>query len=319
MTGGDTDEENHEGRLRAAAGWYAALQAPDAGAAAWDAFRNWERDPRNAAAFRDIEAALSVVDRTSLGVPETASSRARRPAGGWIAAAVAASVLVAAGVSILVTAGEPEPLAYATTAGERRDVGLTDGSTVTLNTATRIEVALSGKARRVKLMKGQALFEVETGPVPFIVEAAGTSTIALGTAFEVYLTPTGTQVTLLDGSVSVASAGDDIKLRPGERLVVAGGVARPIELVDLDAALSWRTGILQFTGVRLADAIEELNRYSDTRILIDDPVLADERLSGSFKAGDQDQFVSALGLFLPVEARRSDDCILIVRSNAENL
>ena len=307
------DRQAHSDRLDAAARWYADLQGADAGAPIWDAFRAWEQDPLNAAAFRDIEAALATLDRSSLARKVAAPVRRPGRAGAWLGALAAALALAGlAGLVLLdrAPAGAPaaQVLAYETATGEYRQVRLEDGSAVDLNTASRIEVAYSGGERRIRLIRGQALFSVRPGEAPFIVEASGTRTRALGTEFDVYLRPGGAEITLLEGVVSVmatGAAGQGVLLSPGEQLRVRGGVAGPVREVDVASAMSWRTGILQFTDVTLAEAAAELNRYSETRIVILDPDLAQERLSGAFRAGDQEQFVSALAMFLPVEITRT--------------
>lgn len=301
----------HSDRLEAAARWYAELNAADVDAGTWDAFRAWEQDPRNAAAFREIEAALTTIDRSSLA--GRAADPPRR-AGRWLGALAAGLALAGlAGLTLLERAPSGAPpeqvLAYETATGERREISLQDGSSVDLNTASRIEVAYSADERRITLTEGQALFSVRPGRAPFVVEASGTRTRALGTEFNIYLRPGGAEITLLEGSADVLPSGEDsaesVLLAPGEQLRVSGGVAGPVRKVDVATAMSWRTGILQFTDVTLAEAAGELNRYSATKIVILDPALAQERLSGAFRAGDQEQFVSALSMFLPVEISRS--------------
>ncbi|MEH6488459.1 hypothetical protein [Hyphomonas oceanitis] len=76
--------------------------------------------------------------------------------------------------------------------------------------------------------------------------------------------------------------------------------------------LAWQTGILQFRDVTLGEAIAELNRYSETKLRVDDPALAAEHLSGAFPAGDQDMFAETLKLYLPVTVSRGDGAILII-------
>lgn len=312
------EQEDQTSRVKAAARWYAELQAADIEPGTWDAFRAWERDPLNAAAFRQIERSLDVLDRTSLAAA-VSGRKALRPAGRWTGVLTAAGVLVVVGVGVLVSGrGATEPLVYATAVGEQRLVALQDGSSATLNTSTRIEVSYSAAERLVRLTGGQALFEVAAGELPFVVEAADTRVRALGTQFEVFQTPQGQQVTLLEGVVTVrTSRGDgaqETRMAPGDRLLVSGGVAGPAEPVDLASALSWRSGVLQFRDVPLADAVAELNRYAEVQIELADPGLGAERLSGSFRVGDQDQFVSALVSFLPVRAERAGNRILINRS-----
>ena len=310
-------EEGQASRARAAAHWYAELQSPEAGAETWDAFRAWESDPRNAAAFRAIEASLAALDRSSLRAAAAVRPKPSRRRIAW-AGGLAAAVALAAFI-VLTALEAPRPgseppavLLYATVLGEQRSVSLPDGSSAFLDTGSRIEVAYTAPERLVRLAEGQALFEVQASEIPFVVEAAGTRTRALGTTFGVKVEPGSAEVTLVEGSVSVATAGQAaIVLTPGERVAVTKGKAGAIGAVDIAAALAWRTGVLQFKDTRLAEAAEELNRYSMTKIRVD-PRLADERLSGSFKAGDQDMFVGALVSFLPVEARRTGDEIFVV-------
>jgi transmembrane sensor len=315
------DRDDHADRRKAAARWYAELQSPEAGQGTWDAFRAWEQDAENAAAFREIEAALATLDRSSIAARRQSDPESVLRPRGWLIAAAAACVITLVGMFVLFggRAAPLEPdadaLIDATSIGEQRRVDLADGSSVELNTASRIEVRYSDRDRLVRLTEGQALFDVEPSALPFLVEAAGTRTRALGTEFEVYLKPGGAQVTLLEGKVSVApstgAAWAAAELFPGDRLVVSGDAPEPVVQVDLAEAVSWRTGVVQFTDVRLADAVQELNRYSRTQIIVEDTALAEKRLSGSFQAGDQDVFVSALGLLYPIDSSTDGQSISI--------
>lgn len=62
-----TGKQVRAARLEAAAGWYAELQDDNIAPDVWERFRLWESDPLNAAAFREIEATLEVLDRSKLG------------------------------------------------------------------------------------------------------------------------------------------------------------------------------------------------------------------------------------------------------------
>ncbi len=313
-----TDKESQAARREAAAGWYAELQDEQLAADVWQRFLAWERDPANAAAFREIEATLAVLDRT--GQAARTGRRKRAPARLWTGAALAAAIFAGAVLFLFVPGPSPGPAVsaeiYATATGEQREVQLADGSTLTLNTGTRLDVHLSSHARTVRLSEGQALFEVARGDAPFTVEAAGVRTTALGTVFDVWAKPGGLAVTLVEGAVEVKEDGDisGHTLRPGQQLQVSGGEARILE-VDPAMITGWQSGMIPFRDVTLAEAIAELNRYSDIRLVIIDPSLAEERLSGVFPAGEQEVFVESLRLFLPVEADRSGNEILIRRAN----
>jgi transmembrane sensor len=295
--------------LQQASRWYAELSDESAGPELWQRFLAWERQPENADAFRQVERAMETLDRSRF---ET-----RRPSRWWAVAGIAAAVLLGA-VLILPRSGDVPvvpaavaPDVYATAVGEQRTVALTDGSQVRLNTASRIEVVYSESVRQVTLSEGQALFEVARGPRPFVVAAGGSETKALGTLFEVSLPPEGVRVTLVEGLVQVAAGeAGQVLLSPGEQLSVRGGdvsVAR----VDARQVTAWQGGMIPFTDVTLADAAAEMNRYSEIKLRIDQR-LAEERLSGSFRAGDQEGFAAAMEVFLPVRVERADAEIRIV-------
>lgn len=303
--------DNQENARKAAARWYAELQDAEADPALWQRFLIWERDPVNAAAFRQIEAALSTLDRTRYAAPatRTPNNPSRTP---WpLLASLAASVLLAA-VGAITLLGNDAPQVhtdiYATRIGEQETVSLPDGSTALLNTASRIEVTYSREARHIRLTEGQALFEVVKGETPFTVEAGGWDTTALGTTFEVYLPPEGVRVTLIEGSVNVAQDGAGELLAPGDQLTVSGDTLTKSR-IDPTRALSWKSGMITFTDVTLAEAVAEMNRYSETKLRVDAQV-AEERLSGVFRAGDQQGFAAALQAFLPIEVEPRGEEIL---------
>src|SRR5262249_55156254 len=129
---------------------------------------------------------------------------------------------------------------FTTAVGERSTVALSDGSSVVLDTQSRIDVAYSPDQRRVRLTSGQAWFQVaHNAGWPFVVEAGDRRITALGTAFDVRLgnRENSVQVTLVEGKVAVEaiqsplarfirSAPPASVLSPGDSLVVSG--AQPV-------------------------------------------------------------------------------------------
>ena len=136
-------------RREAAARWHAELQDPDVDERIWQAFRAWEADPANAAAYQEIEAALDLLDQSSLADSPSSPSRRRRMPHLLLAGAVLAVVLVAA--LLAVTAASPvrelRPVIHVTEIGERAAFTLADGSRIHLNTDTEIEILFSPQAR----------------------------------------------------------------------------------------------------------------------------------------------------------------------------
>lgn len=196
---------------------------------------------------------------------------------------------------------------FATAVGERRTVTLDDGTVVTLDTNTAIRTREGGKVRLVELDRGQAFFKVaKDRGRPFLVRAAGRTVVATGTEFGVRVDQGRIAVSLIEGSVRVEApingAGDGrfsryvqtTELAPGSRLEVADGRPWAISEVDAQKETSWMTDKLVFQDEPLAKVVAELNRYSDRRIVIADPDLADDPVSGSFRTDDVDESLRAI-------------------------
>lgn len=334
------DKKDYERRLEAAARWHTALQDPDVSLETWDAFDAWETDPVNASAFQDVQSALSLVDRSfrqgagNVGGPELANE-ATGPRPGKAKRLVIRAIAALAAILALPTAIIILPLypadapadTYQTALGEQRSIDLPDGTVMTLNTRTSAEVRYSKSRRIVMLQSGEALFEVTRDGRPFIVQTRDSQTEALGTEFDVYAEGGVTRVTLLEGSVSVASFASEEKrpglfqaprkpiethvLVPGQQLLMGEGRDASVRAVDPAAASSWRSGILQFDDAPLGDVVAELNRYSETRLILADPALATERLSGAFPAAAPEAFAANLQYILPVQTERSGQDIVL--------
>ncbi|MEJ1966665.1 MAG: FecR domain-containing protein [Gammaproteobacteria bacterium] len=94
---------------------------------------------------------------------------------------------------------------YSTEVGEQRSVRLSDGSTVQLNSRSKLRVRFDPSQRVVELIEGQALFHVAKNAArPFIVRSAQTSVRAVGTRFDVYKKQAGPVVTVIEGRVAVS-------------------------------------------------------------------------------------------------------------------
>jgi transmembrane sensor len=96
---------------------------------------------------------------------------------------------------------------YQTPVGGTASVPMSDGSNVTLNTNTRIEVALTERERIVQLERGEAFFEVAKDPHrPFIVSAGRKRVIAVGTKFSVEREGDEVRVVVSEGTVRIEGA-----------------------------------------------------------------------------------------------------------------
>jgi transmembrane sensor len=237
----------------------------------------------------------------------------------WAAAAAAVVAVLVGGLLWMSMANRVSTADYATQVGEQRVVRLEDGSTITLNTATHLQVRFSRKRRDVELIKGEALFAVHPDVNrPFVVLALGGVTTAVGTEFAVELRPGSTDVTVLEGTVTVAPLvpipnKQSVRITVGQAVTYdATGASGEVRGVNGERIRAWQSSRILFSNQRLADAIAEYNRYSATPIVLEAPDLADRRVDGLFRVGEQEAFVHALERALPLRDRRTGDSVTLI-------
>lgn len=244
--------------------------------------------------------------------------------------AVAASVLVATiGITSLVWLHAEAPLVYQTAVGEQRTVTLSDGSTLSLNARSKVVVKYDETRRAVDLVEGQALFRVARNPQrPFIVHSDSAIIRAVGTQFDVSRRPDKTVVTVVEGRVAVsetkvAGRGGSSALAPGsksssaepgaarfvsagEQVIATASALTTVQRADVAAATAWTDGKLVFRSSPLAEVIDELNRHTPRRFVIEDEQLADVRISGIFSFTDTAQLTDFLRERFGVTVRETD-------------
>lgn len=331
-----------------AATWVWRLDDEEIGPERRAEFEQWlRRDPRHRHAFeelggvwqsldtlaeakRDERVATFVAEERRLqAAPQT---RRRRLPARWLGMAAAASLLAAVGI-LSWTKQEHETRTLSTAVGQHRNFTLADGSAVDLNTNSIVETRFTRDQRSVYLRKGEALFTVARNPDrPFVVIAGHTRVRAIGTAFNVRMHgPDRVEVIVTEGKVEVvrseapAPAAPDVaaparvavsgsELEGGQRLAPdAAATVETLSDATMDRALAWRQGAIVFDGVPLGKAIEELNRYTDARLVLVDPQIQGLRVGGRFRTGDVDGFVAALNRAFPVFTQRGADNVIYVR------
>jgi len=208
--------------------------------------------------------------------------------------------------------------AIATGIGQQQSRLLRDGTRVLLNTNTRIVVRYDEHTRRVRLLKGEALFDVSQRPSwPFVVEVDGQEIQALGTSFIVrHDDSQDLSITLVEGKVSVtassaAASSQAQVLSPGDRLSVSRDRSLALDRPDLNRITAWERGRIEFEDTRLEDAAVEMNRYSPRQISIADKELGKLAITGVFRAGDQEEFLQAVTATFRLQATRDGNTIYL--------
>lgn len=203
---------------------------------------------------------------------------------------------------------------YTTGAGQRATVDLGDGTKVTLNVASRLEVPRGyGSAHRSVRLTGEALFNVtHATSQPFLVSAAGTLTRVLGTVFGVRAYDANVQIAVKSGRVSVSpceggvasvesctGASRSMVVEPANVLAVTpAGAMHAVSNVDIDNELAFSSGRYVLNGTPFRTVIDDLNRWYDVNIQLMDTSLGNEPLKGEVLLGNLEDLKCMLELTL---------------------
>jgi transmembrane sensor len=306
-----------------AAAWVARLHDDERSPTLEAQVRGWlDECEDNRRAFdrmtRVWELASKIQMRARDAVPTVRAARHRRFAP-W-AAALAASVILLAGGAAYYFGHDN---ALVTGVGQQQVRQLPDGTRVSLNTDTRIEVSYDAHARRVRLIHGEAWFDVSKHPTwPFLVSVDGREIRALGTSFIVrHDDIQDLSVTLVEGRISVSPIVRDDEtaqspqiLVTGQRLVISRYQSPAVDRPELTRISAWKQGRVDFEDAPLRDAAHEMNRYSTRHVTIADAEAARLRIGGNFRAGDTDEFVRVVTAAFGLRADRHGDEIVLSKS-----
>jgi transmembrane sensor len=342
-----SDMESTTSVLEQASHWWELLHSDSASSSDHREFGEWvARSPERVEAYLETARLVKAIKSPRLIWPSTAAEvlireaksspetvlpfstarvaasvdrREARQSHGRLAWAAAAVLLIGVGLVLFLL---ETPQEFRTALGEQRSVLLADGSRVTLNTASTIEVSLHNGRREVRLVQGEALFEVaHDGARSFVVRAGNALLKDVGTQFNVDMHSNCTTVTVVEGRVAVDSPGargvagahadnsgrgtvEPLILGANDRvLVTPAGVGAPQRGVNVAASVAWTQRQLMFEHRPLSEVAEEFNRYNRDRIDIDSAELKRQEVTGVFEAKDPASFVAFLSSIPGVEIR----------------
>ncbi|HKY80683.1 MAG TPA: FecR domain-containing protein [Sphingobium sp.] len=299
----------------------------------------WMKDPENHEAFQraaevwDVTEAIAgtpeVVRMRSEGLERYRAASARRwkkpQSFGWrrwgmLASALAAALVMAVWLAL------PAMKAYQTGIGETRVAMLQDGSRLSLDADTQVNVSFDSKRRMLVLDRGRAKFDVAHNPLkPFTVVVGDKMVVATGTSFSVEKVGGEAHIVLYEGRVAVldkdgqsitgsrqGTAMDEL-LKPGSELVLPaqGPGAASVDPVDLKT--SWREGQLSFEDEPLSLAVERMNRYLSRPLVVADAEAARVKVTGLFDDRDSRGFLEAMRQLNGVQAEQRDGKVLLTR------
>ena len=324
-----------------AADW---LVQRERGLGSWQRWRfdRWlKADARHAHAFARLDQTWGLLDRVpadSLPLPPYRKSNNRGTALALAAAAALALVFLGAGG---LARREPATVARvaSTPVGGLEKIDLPDGSMVRLNTATQLEFAFTATERRVRLIAGEASFEVARDRArPFIVRVGQVDVRAVGTAFNIRLNSATIDVLVTEGRVSVDDTASGRTLLPevarssdsptppvaraGQRVTIPivpdqlASVGRlvPIPADESARTLAWQNRRLEFSAESLAKIVAEFNRYNRHQLVLADAQLGAQRFGGKFPTHDFEALLRLLEANFAVVVERGTTQTILRRT-----
>ncbi len=333
-----------------AASWIAQLDRDEMTAADLQALREWSaRSPKHISELKrlgqmwyDIDALIEQNIRhtpQSFSLVGTLVSAVKiRPkfASGLVAAIMAACFSVFLLFNTMNTQSEPihYQASYSVPPGGNKIVDLSDGSKIHINTNSIIEVEYSSSRRIVRLISGEAHFDVAKDyDRPFQVYAGGNVLEAIGTAFAIRVDDAGTSLIVTEGIVQLRSlllneAAESTQINdkiqtPASDLVSAGqNIQMPKQITEappkikvispesIDKKLAWRKGLVIFDGESLSYVVEEVSRYTTTDIIITDPDIREMPFGGVFKTGEVDALLAALNTSYNIDVQYVNETLI---------
>ncbi|MDD2046885.1 FecR domain-containing protein [Pseudomonas putida] len=294
--------------LEAAATWYVQLNAAQPSDAQLQAWQDWlGKSQAHAQAWARVEKLQRQFGSlpADVALPTLAGVRARRRA---VVKTLAVLLSVgAAGWSVQQSTPAQALMAELRTGkGQRRQVRLSDGSQLELNSDSAVDIHFDDQQRLLRLYRGEIMVQTASDPAarPFEVQTAEGRVRALGTRFSVRSDDGQSRVSVLQHAVEIRPVDNPLLMR---RLDAGQTVSfDPRQIGSVHSAApgtgAWTQGMLTVIEWRLADFVSELRRYRPGMLRCAEGI-ADLRLSGAFRIDDTDTILENLSASLPVKVR----------------
>ena len=297
-----------------AAEWLTVLMSDEASEAEHAAWQRWRgADPEHERAWQHIDAVSrrfnglhrSAAAQALAGTQQQAVNGKRRQLLAWLGVAAGGGILAAqTGAWDGVRALRAD---YRTATGERREVVLDDGSVLSLNTGSAVNVRFDDKRRLIELLAGEILVSSGHGAgsaAPLVVATREGLVRALGTRFVVRQQDGVSTVEVFESAVEIRprdSAGAPFLLAAGRGVAFSRHAPDAPHAIDAYAD-AWSRGQLIVDDVTLGDFLADLARYRPG-VIDCAPAVAQLRLSGVFPLADTQRILNMLPNSLPVQVR----------------
>lgn len=306
----------NERLLKQALQWFFLLQSENCTDENKQKFNRWYyKSEANQEAYAHAEYLWSDLNqlKKTTGIPGLEEARRPRSKRRAVRALGMAALMLVS--SALISVGWMEHIAktvtYTTQLGEKRTITLSDGSTIDLNTATRLHAKISLLQRNITLDTGEAIFDVQHERVrSFSVQTDQLTIRDIGTRFSVRLQNDNVLVAVLQGAVEINGE----RLDEGFQRWYQSGLGLSYQQsTDIAQIEAWKQGRLIFRQASVKEVVTELERYHPVRFVFAEPSIALETLSGTFDSDGLELFLNSLEKILPIKVTRlSDEQTLLI-------
>lgn len=257
----------------------------------------WHKAQRLSGMLRNVPSDIS---RSVLGLQQTSKRNFCKALAGLM-------VLPVGGWWLLRDSStKPEYPQIATVKGEQRQVTLTDGTSVKLNTDSRVAIDYSQNRRNLIVLTGQVMVETAADPQQreFWVTTDHGRVMALGTRFTVSSSVAQTQVAVLEHAVRIHPERhhEYIEIAAGQAVVFTeSSIGQP--QANALTASAWSRGQIVADDQRLDAFVAELERYHRGMIRVE-PAVARLKISGVYQLNDIDGIFNTIEQTLPIRVQR---------------
>ncbi|MFK0276142.1 FecR family protein [Ensifer sp. NPDC090286] len=316
----------------AALNWFFLLQGEPENRDVTERFEEWRSaSPAHDRAFNEVAAAWARPEAdevarilghkfgrgdAALAATVLEFRRPKRTFARWIGA-VAATLLIAIGIQQYPALSIQWQADYVTAAGVQQAINLPDGSKVVLNTDSAIAFDFEGDKRLVRLLKGEAYFDVvHDSARPFEVTAAFSEVEVTGTAFSVRRDDDEDAVALERGHVevrSLADPSDKADLEPGQAIRATASAISAVQAIDGSVTFAWLQGQIVFEDQPFKAVVRELARYYRHSVVRAESGFDNVRVNGRYRLDDPERAIRSLATTVGLNVTRLPGGILILR------
>ncbi|AIL63731.1 FecR family protein [Pseudomonas alkylphenolica] len=291
--------------LQEAAEWLVRLDG-EVGAAERNAFRDWlDADPEHLQAIERLQDSMAALrDLPHEPARAVLDSLARRRAARQPIKALALAALLLLPIGLALQQFPPSYLLadIRTGSGQWSTRQLPDGSRISLDGSTAVDLQFDGQRRTVRLVQGEIRLDVAKDAArPFLVLTEHGSVRALGARFVVEQLPDSSRVAMIESTTEVDSAGKRVVVQAGQavRFDAAGlGALQSIDAAGIEQA--WEQHQLLVRDQPLDQVLERLARNHRGYLMYDSKDLELLRVTAVLPADDSQRALRMLARSLPI-------------------